>query len=337
MKILIIGSRAATNIGGSLERAGIELGLDIHLLESHLAMEASWPIAKFNWYFRGHRPAKLKEFNMRVIETASSIRPDWLLSVGMAPVENRTLTEFKKLKIKRAVYLTDDPWNPSHRAAWFLNALPLYSHVFTPRESIVNDLKSIGCGNIHYLPFGYDPALFYPEKLPLSENRKNYEFDILFVGSADRDRARYIEALIEAGFNLGLYGSFWQRFGKIKRFSRGQADPKTLRLAISNSKVVLCLVRRSNRDGNSMRTFEIPAIGSCMLTEDTDEHRKIFGNEGDAVAYFKNISEMIQKARFLIANETERNRLAEKCYSLIVGGGNTYKDRLLTMLKSVEA
>jgi spore maturation protein CgeB len=334
MKILIIGNRDATNIGGSLERAGLELGMELHLIESRLAMQAAWPVKKFNWYFRGHRPAKLKEFGIKMIESALSIKPDWLLSVGMSPIERPALAELKELKIKRVVYLTDDPWNPVHRSTWFLNALPLYSHVFTPRKSIIDDLKNIGCDSVHYLPFGYDPALFYPEKTLLSENRKNYEFDILFAGSADRDRARYIEAIIKAGFNLGLYGSFWQRFGKMNRLSRGQADFQTMRMAISNSKVVLCLVRRANRDGNSMRTFEIPAIGACMLTEDTEEHRKIFGNEGEAVVYFKSTDEMIKKAEFLLANETERHRLAEKCHNLITGGGNTYKDRLLTMLKT---
>lgn len=335
MKILIIGNRGATHIGGSFERAALELGLNVSLLEPQLAMQAPWLIEKFNWRLRGHRPAKLREFNREAAAMAKTLKPGLLLSVGLVPIENQALAEFEKLKIKRIIYLTDDPWSPAHYSHRFLKALPRYDRVFTPRRSIIDDLKNANCKNISYLPFGYDSALFYPEKTLNAEERSNFDFDIVFAGSADKSRVPYIHALLEAGFNLGLYGSFWERFGKVGKSSRGQADARTLRLAIGCSKTALCLVRKSNRDGHCMRTFEIPAIGTCMLTEDTEEHRQIFGGEGEAVAYFKNIDELIQKAGFLIANEPQCYRLAEKCHNLIVGGPNTYKDRLLTMLDAI--
>ena len=52
-----------------------------------------------------------------------------------------------------------------------------------------------------------------------------------------------------------------------------------------------------------MRTFEVPAIGACMLTEDTEEHREIFGKEGDAVLYFRTMNEMVSQLRFLLDHE----------------------------------
>ena len=52
------------------------------------------------------------------------------------------------------------------------------------------------------------------------------------------------------------------------------------------AKVNLCLVRRAKRDGHVMRSFEIAAVGGCMLAQDTDEHREIFGPEGEAVRLF---------------------------------------------------
>jgi spore maturation protein CgeB len=335
MKMLIVGSRGATHIGGSLERAALELGLNVNLLDLQLAMQAPRLIQKFNWHLRGHRPARLKDFNKEAVTMTKALKSDLLLSVGLIPIEDHVLAECGRLKIRRIIYLTDDPWNKAHYSHRFIKALPYYDHVFTPRKSVIDDLDNIGCKNISYLPFGYDPAIFYPEKASNAGERSNFNFDIVFAGSADKNRVPYVHALLEAGFNLGLYGSFWKRFGNVGKSSRGQADVRTLRLAIGHSKIALCLVRRSNRDGHCMRTFEIPAIGTCMLTEDTPEHRQIFGSDEETVAYFKNTDELIQKAGFLIANESERNRLAEKCHNLIVGGGNTYKDRLLTMLKSV--
>src|SRR5690606_33955463 len=102
-------------------------------------------------------------------------------------------------------------------------------------------------------------------------------------------------------------------------------------------KVALCLVRRANRDGHVMRSFEIPAIGACMLTEDTQEHREIFGEEGNAVVYFRSCDEMIEKLDWLLNHVSERQRLAKTAHELIVNGHHAYKDRLVSMLEFTQS
>jgi spore maturation protein CgeB len=81
-----------------------------------------------------------------------------------------------------------------------------------------------------------------------------------------------------------------------------------------------------------MRTFEIPAIGACMLVEDTEEHREIFGPDGETVVYFRAIPEMIGKSRWLLERRAERQRLAAAAHARIVAGCHTYQDRLAAML-----
>jgi spore maturation protein CgeB len=81
-----------------------------------------------------------------------------------------------------------------------------------------------------------------------------------------------------------------------------------------------------------MRTFEVPAVGSCMLTEDTPEHREIFGQDGEAVVYFNTVTEMVEKTHWLLHHDQERQRLAQNAHLLITQGQNTYGDRLKTML-----
>ncbi|MDZ7380079.1 MAG: glycosyltransferase, partial [candidate division KSB1 bacterium] len=141
--------------------------------------------------------------------------------------------------------------------------------------------------------------------------------------------------LIRAGFKVALYGGYWERYLSTRKFARGHADPRTLRKAIGGAKVALCLVRHANRDGHVMRTFEIPAMGGCMLTEDTAEHCEIFGEEGQAVVYFRTIPEMIEKLRWLLDHPAERARLARAAHALVTTGCHTYRDRLVTMLANV--
>jgi spore maturation protein CgeB len=96
--------------------------------------------------------------------------------------------------------------------------------------------------------------------------------------------------------------------------------------------VNLCLVRRANRDGHVMRSFEIAAAGGCMLAQDSGEHREIFGPEGEAVIYFRDAKEAAQRARALLRDSFERKRLAAVLHRRIVGGAHTYAHRLATML-----
>ena len=81
-----------------------------------------------------------------------------------------------------------------------------------------------------------------------------------------------------------------------------------------------------------MRSFEIPAIGTSMLAEDTSEHRALFGREGDAVLYFGTIPEMTDKLNWLLENETERTMMARRAREIVTMGGHTYADRLRTIL-----
>lgn len=335
MRLLIVGNRGGTNIGGSFERAATGLGFEARLVESRLAIEASWWVQKLNWWFLGRRPAHLGQFGQSVLEICRQFQPACLVATGMAPLKKEILEEIKRLGTHTMNYLTDDPWNFSHHASWFLKALAVYDHLFSVRRSNLKDLKNTGSPKVSYLPFGYDPEVFFTETLTLEE-RKRLGAEVFFAGGADWDRLPYISALIKSGFQVALYGDYWNRFKETRNHVRGYADPETLRKAIQASKVALCLVRRANRDGNSMRTFEIPAIGTCMLTEDTEEHREIFGEEGKAVVYFKTVDEMIEKLRWLLNHDAERRRLAETAHQLIVKGKHTYKDRLIAMLNTVK-
>jgi spore maturation protein CgeB len=78
--------------------------------------------------------------------------------------------------------------------------------------------------------------------------------------------------------------------------------------------------------------MEIPAIGACMLVEDTEEHREIYGAEREAVLYFDTRSALITKMRWLLEHPDVREQLACAAYERITRGRNTYRHRLETML-----
>ena len=73
-----------------------------------------------------------------------------------------------------------------------------------------------------------------------------------------------------------------------------------------------------------------------MLTEDTEDHREIFGPEGENVLYFRDIGEMVEKPRWLLNSPTERQRLTAAARRLVTENRHRYEDRMADILTAVD-
>lgn len=330
--VVIVGRTGGTHIGASLARAARRLGMQVWFIDGWDAFRAPRLVRGLTWRLGGHRPPALRAVSRAVAAACVRRHPRLLISTGLTPIEAHVLEELGRQGVIRLNYLTDDPWNPWLRSKWFLQGLSLYDHVFSPRRANIDDLMRHGCRTVSYLPFGYDAELMFPEEPGTVEEWSRFAADVVFVGAADRDRAPYVEALLRAGLRVSVYGDDWRRHWQLRAVHRGYADPPTLRKATRAAKVALCLVRRANRDGHVMRSFEIPALGGCMLAEDTTEHRALFGRDRASVAYFRGPEEMVVRVRELLEHPEERQRLAITAERLVRSGSNTYDDRLSAML-----
>jgi spore maturation protein CgeB len=331
-KLVVVGNSDAAHVGAHLYNAAAALGYSATRAESEAAFSANRLTRMINWHFRGRRPTRLREFSRNLVDVCRTERARWVLTTGLAPVDDAALQQIGALGITRLNYLTDDPWNPTHAAPWFMKALRQYDWIFSTRTSNLDDLQKHGCPRVCYLPFAYDPGIHRAEQPLRGDEALRFDADVAFAGGADPDRVPLVAALIRAGFRVALYGGYWHRYRETKAAARGLADPHTVRKAIAGARVALCLVRRANRDGSSMRSFEVAAMGACMLAEYTEEHRSILGDDGQAVVYFRSPHQMIERVRWLLAHADERRRLGAAVQARITNGQNTYRDRLRTML-----
>lgn len=334
-RLLLVGNPLDFHVGGHFFRAANNLGYGVEIADVRAASAAPWPLVQFNWRLRGHRPARLEHFSHKVVDHCQHLRPTWLLATGLAPVDAPSLHRIKSLGIQCALFLTDDPWNPSHSAKWFFSALPLYDWVFSPRQANIPDLLRHGCPQVHYLPFAYAPDIHYIEATAAETKQSQFASDVLFFGGADRDRLPLIQALLATDLRVALHGGYWERYPVTRPHARGQASPATLRQAVASATVTLCLVRRANRDGHVMRSYEAPAMGACMVVEDTAEHRALYGQEGQHVLYFSTKDEMLKKIAWLLENPLECMRLRTACHQHITSQPNTYADRLHTIHQTI--
>jgi spore maturation protein CgeB len=330
-RLAIVGAFDGTHLGASLGRAATQLGIDALKFDVAEAIGRSRLLRAGLWHFAGRRPLLLNRFSAMVVEACDAHRPDILITTGAGPLTAGALRMLRAFGIACVNYSTDDPWNPALRASWHLRALPEYDAVFTTRRANIRNFRDIGCRNVHYLPFGYDECLL---RNPLFAAHGPAP-DVLFIGGADPDRVAFMSEFLRIGPRVALVGGYWERFPATRGHALGRQRPAEVCALTVAAKVNLCLVRRANRDGHVMRSFEIAALGGCMLAEDTLEHREIFGPGDEAVVYFSTPREAAEQASALLANPAERARLSTAVQSRISGGAHTYRDRLYCILKAV--
>jgi hypothetical protein len=337
LRLLLVANPSEVHVGAHFYAAARRLNIPVSLVDSSKALSGNRWVNSFCYHLRGHRPFHLHRVSRQVRAEAERFQPTVLLATGMAAIEAKDLSAIRAMGVHTCNFLTDNPFNPSLASSWFTKALPEYDVVFNPRRSNIDDLRAAGCRDVRYLRFAYAPEIHFPEKPANQAECAKFDSELFFAGAADRDRIDYMALLIQKGVRLALYGSFWDRYSPTRSVALGVADAATARKAVAGGKAALCLVRRANRDGHCMRTFELPAMRACMVVEDTEEHREIFGPDGECVVYFQTAEDMLAGVRRLVADDEARTRLADACYKRICGGRNTYQDRLVEMLRYLKA
>jgi hypothetical protein len=332
MRLLIIGNPRPTHVGHHFLRAAMSLGWAVEILDVNAAYEAPVWLRRAFWHLLGHRPVHLEAFSDSVVATCGKFKPDLVLVTGIAPLSARALLLLKDRGFRVVNFLTDDPWNRQHHAPWFLKALKLYDHVFTPRHANEPDLARHGVVSFSYLPFAYSPEDHHPPEAVTEEDRQRWSGLVAFIGGADADRVAVVRELVKAGVPVGLWGGYWRDHADLAPFAHGHADAETCRKIIASAGANLCLVRKANRDGHSMRSYEMAAIGGCLVVEDTADHRALFEPDSKCVIYFRDCTDMVDKVRVTLKlTETERQILREKVCQKVTCGGNSYAARLQIM------
>lgn len=323
MKLLLVGNPGGTNVADSFLHAAKTLPVEATLIPATAAFRAHTLHRHVSWRLLGHKPPRLAEFSARVAKDTHAFQPTHLVATGLAPITAQTLRALAH--VRRIAFLTDDPWNPEFTSKWFLEALPNYDVVYTTRRSNMSDLVRQGCRDVRYLPFGYDPRHFFREPRPR-------DVDVFFAGGAERKRVDYLAPLLLEKWQVELAGDRWDQYPETRAHYKGHFDAGQLRMHTAGARVNVCLVRSANRDGHVMRSFEIPACGGCMVAEDTDEHRAIFGAPEKAVLYFSSPEELRSRVERLLRDEPLQLRLAQAAHEIVTRQGHTYADRLTEML-----
>ena len=333
-RLLIVGNGDDVQIGSMFVRAAHQCHVPVHLVDTRLDLTSTL-FDRLAFRLRNRRHTGEGALNRRVLATASQFTPTVVLVTGLMPVRGSVLEEIRHTSGATVVnYMTDDPFNPRHRSPTALRSIPAYDLYMSLKPAVDDDLRKAGARRICRSWFAYDPTLHFPELPPPGEAAR-WSADVTFIGGADADRASLLAPVRrwaeEHDKSFAVFGGFWDRFPDYVAHYRGFATGAAYRYALGSAGVLLCPVRRANRDGHTMRTFEAPAAGAFMLLERTPDHRELFDEDRHA-AFFDGPAELRDKAALYLGRDDERRRMAAAAHARITSGGHTYADRLRQIL-----
>lgn len=285
-------------------------------------------------------PAVFK-INRDLIRHVKEIKPDLIFIYHGAHIFPSTIRKSRQDGSIVFGFNNDDPFScttPKYAYRHYIKSLPEYDWIFAYRSKNLADYKKLGFNNTSLLRSYYIKEKNFPiAELPT----KKYYHDIVFIGHFEDDgREEYIKCLMEDdGIDFHLYGTLWDRskYAMEIRSRFGEIKPlyDDYNLALNGTKIALSFLSKTNSDTYTRRSFEIPATKTFMLSQYTNDLNSMF-KEGVEAEYFRDKEEMMNKIRYYLKHDTEREKIALAGYERLLRDGHEVKDRAREIIKTFE-
>ena len=358
MKILFLGQIGLGQTSLMRMRAFERLGHTVR------GVHTGEPWTRASWLKRQvqrrlQRGSVVDEINSSVLERAREFRPNLVWAEKQEFLRAETIGKLRKLDA-RWVHFTPDPYFSVDwkRTQLMDKAMGAFDALVYCKSYERKHYEALG-KPVVYMPLGYCDEVHRP--LPSKDAR--WSCAVGFLGGWEPRRERLLHAVAASGVEVKIWGGYWDflRDGKwtLRRhiILRQLAGGDTFRFhndellarahqgeevyeddyarALTGSKIGLGFLRRVCPDQHTTRTFEIPACGSLLLADRTEEHQEFF-KEGKEAEFFASPEELLDKVKFYCSNESARKRVAEGGYKRCIEAGYAYVHRLSTALEALE-
>ena len=357
MKILFLGAIGEGQTSLMRLRALRRLGHEV------VGVETSEPWSRASWASRQTqrrlcRGAVIDEINRTTLDAARSFAPDMIWAEKQEYLRAETV-EALGANGARRVHFTPDPYffTPWRRTAIMDAAIGAFDGLVYCKAYERADYEATGKPLI-YMPLGYCDETHRP----LPSNDLDLACAVGFLGGWEPRRERLLHALADAVGDVKIHGGYWEflcdgrwtprrqlvlsqlaggepfHIAKdellAKAWRGGEVYADDYARALTAARIGVGFLRQTWPDQHTTRTFEIPACGSLLLADRTEEHQSFF-EEGREAEFFGSAEELVEKAKFYASHETERSRLAAAGRARCVASGYAYVERLRPVLDAV--
>lgn len=350
MKILVAGDwhselheEAATHaleaIGHTVERFSWHGYFTVAEHSVAARLRSLWYRAQ-NKYLWGGR---VDQLNRDLVDLAKRAQPEAVFIYRGTHVFSETLRALRAIVpgVVLVGYNNDDPFAPGHvPGLWrhFIAGLPELDVALAYRHANLEDFRRAGARRVELLRSWYIPERNHPVELSVEE-RERYGCDVVFVGHYEPDmRLACLETAVRAGYQVRLYGPpyEWEPVLRIHPVLSRLLPVRLVwgdeyNLALCGAKVALVFLSKLNRDTYTRRCFEIPATGTLMLAEYTDDLASLY-LEGEEAEFFRSPTEMAEKIEFYLADEMRRRKIAAGGLRRVHADGHDVDSRMRKVL-----
>jgi spore maturation protein CgeB len=337
----------------ALERLGNEV-VGVNTIEQW--KQASWLTRQ--WQRRFQQGSVVDHINDEVFAVAKEFRPEMVWAEKQEFLRGETIEAIRAGGAK-LIHFTPDPYfSLSWKRTRLMDAAMARFDVLLYCKSYERQSYEALGKPLVYMPLGFCDKTHRP----LRSTDGQWICDVGFLGGWEPRRERFLAAVAGAGVNLKVWGGYWdflrdgrwtfrrqvilrqlaggERF-RVHRdatlaatFQGGEVYGDDYARALSGAGIGLGLLRKVCPDQHTTRTFEIPACGSFLLADRTDEHQDFFV-EGKEAEFFSSVDELVEKVRFYTTNESARGRIAAAGYARCRTGRYAYVDRLKDTLAQI--
>lgn len=316
--------------------------------------EASW--LQRNLQRRLQRGGIVNAINRAVLEAAREFRPNLVWAEKQEFLHVETLGTLRKLGAQLAHFTPDPYFSLSWKRTSLMDqAMRAFDFLVYCKSYERREYEALATHSI-YMPLGYCDEVHRP--LPSSDDR--WHCAVGFLGGWEHHRQILLHEIAQAGLGLKFWGDNWeflhdgkwtlrrhlvmrQEAGKSVKFEI-RRDPLLASAhqgrevyaddyarALTGCEIGLGFLRKVCPDQHTTRSFEIPACGSMLLADRSDEHRSFF-DEGKEAEFFSSTPELLDKAKYYGSHKGARQKIAQAGHDRCIRSEYAYIHRIRRVL-----
>lgn len=309
---------------------------------------------------RIHRGSVVDAINESVLSAAKELKPDLVWADKQEFLRPETLADMRKSGARMLSFTPDPYFYLSWKRTPLMDAgIKEFDILVYCKSYEKSDYEALGKQAI-YMPLGYCDEIHRP--VPSSDPK--WCCPVGFLGGWEPRRQEFLSPLAEADLGLKIWGGYWDflKDGKwtlrrklildqlaggvayrihrqpelADRWQGGEVYGDDYARALTGAKIGLGFLRKVCPDQHTTRSFEIPACGSMLLADRTDEHCEFF-EEGREADYFDSAEELLDKADYYTRNASVRDGIAQAGLKRCHRSAYSYVERLKTVLSLISA
>lgn len=202
-----------------------------------------------------------------------------------------------------------------------------YDLIYCTDSYFVKEAKEFLFPTAKYLPLAVNNNIFFNKNL---EKRD----ELLFIGSPTNERVALFNSL---NIEIKLVGKKWKKSIKKSNIEILNKNISINEVAkeYNNSKFILNIKHEHNVvNGLNMRSFEVPAVGSCLIQDNVKDLQYNFDIDKEMVIY--NNKEEISEIITQLIRDKKRTQLLIKNAQKCIESKHLYKHRLKLLLEDIK-